>query len=140
VDAVRIDSRSPHHHQHPVAARGDLFELRLQPPLRLACQGRLEFVATVADLRLRVLEAGIEVDPLQVRIDGWSMVARSPRAYASYASRIRSSFWVDIESSPFMLWFVVDCWCMCWGSAMGAKPLEERRLRGALIRRHAASL
>jgi hypothetical protein len=113
---VRIDSRSPHHDHHPIAMCGHLLQLRLQATLSLALEGGLELVATVADLRLWVLEAGIEVPPLQVRIDEL-IVATSPREYASYALRIRSTFSFDIGSSPLVALRLVR----------GPKPPEERR-------------
>src|SRR6266511_1883104 len=69
LHAKRVETPSPDHDHDPVTACDDLFQLRPQAALSLALQDPLELVAAVADLRLRVLEAGVEVGPLQIRID-----------------------------------------------------------------------
>ena len=69
LHAKRVEAPSPDHDHDPVTACDDLFQLRPQAALSLALQDPLELVAAVADLRLRVLEAGVEVGPLQIRID-----------------------------------------------------------------------
>src|SRR6266550_5627837 len=67
--AVGVQTWSPNHHHHPVAISDDLLELRPEAPLVASPQCLLQLVATVTGLGLGVLEAGIEIGPLQVRID-----------------------------------------------------------------------
>jgi hypothetical protein len=77
---VGAHSWRAHAHHHQLATAGDLVKLGPYAMLGPMPQHLLQLVAAMADLRGRVLECGIQVGPLQVRIDQLSIAARSPLA------------------------------------------------------------
>lgn len=66
---VGVDPWGPHAHHDQLAAADDLLQLGPQAMLGPASQQLLQFVAAVADLRGGVLQGGIQVGPLQLRVD-----------------------------------------------------------------------
>jgi hypothetical protein len=69
ADAVSVRTWGSHSHDNLVAVPDHLLRLGMEAALGLLRECGCQLTAAVADLQARVGGAGIEVGPLQVRID-----------------------------------------------------------------------
>src|SRR5204863_792872 len=69
ADAVSVRTGGSHGRDDLVAVPDDLVWLGTQAAFGLLREGGCQLAAAVADLRARVGGAGVEVGPLQVRVD-----------------------------------------------------------------------